>query len=109
MLKLAQSPLPGKVELGLYLDSKTYGNSYESIVEAWGMGRIPEHPPSAFSMLNCVAKVVCRTDPRFSVVARQGFCAPKRLLGGTSFTSTALRMAQTKRASDKWRKRPRWR
>jgi hypothetical protein len=44
MLKLAQSPLPGKAELGLFLDAKTYGNSYKSIVEAWG-ARPRTEPP----------------------------------------------------------------
>jgi hypothetical protein len=36
MLTLARSPLPGTVELGLLLDSRIYGDSYKSIVEAWG-------------------------------------------------------------------------
>jgi hypothetical protein len=51
MLKLAQAPLPGKVELGMFLDAKTYGESYKSITNAWGPRPISE-PPSASDLLS---------------------------------------------------------
>jgi hypothetical protein len=45
VLRLAQAKLPGKVELGLFLDEKTYGESYRSIVAAWG--RPTSEPPAS--------------------------------------------------------------
>jgi hypothetical protein len=44
MLQLARSPLPGHVELGLLLDARVYGDSYKSIVDAWGQRPITETP-----------------------------------------------------------------
>jgi hypothetical protein len=51
MLKLAQTALPGKVELGMFLDAKTYGESYKSITNAWGP-RLLSEPPSASDLLS---------------------------------------------------------
>jgi hypothetical protein len=51
MLKLAREPLPGKVELGMFLDAKTYGESYKRIANAWGP-RPASEPPSASDLLS---------------------------------------------------------
>jgi hypothetical protein len=51
MLKLAQTTLPGKVELGMFLDAKTYGDSYKSITDAWGPRSLSE-PPSTSDLLS---------------------------------------------------------
>jgi hypothetical protein len=51
MLKLARTTLPGKVELGMFLDAKTYGESYKSITNAWGP-RLLSEPPSASDLLS---------------------------------------------------------
>ncbi len=51
LLKLAQTDLPGKVELGMFLDAKTYGESYKSITNAWGPRPLSE-PPSASDLLS---------------------------------------------------------
>jgi hypothetical protein len=51
MLKLAQTTLPGKVELGMFLDAKTYGESYKTITNAWG-SRLLSEPPSASDLLS---------------------------------------------------------
>jgi hypothetical protein len=51
MLKLAQKTLPGKLELGMFLDAKTYGESYKSITNAWGPRPLSE-PPSAVDLLS---------------------------------------------------------
>jgi hypothetical protein len=51
MLKLAQATLPGKLELGMFLDARTYGESYKSITNAWGPRPLSE-PPSAPDLLS---------------------------------------------------------
>ena len=47
MLKLAQKSLPGKVELGMFLDSKTFGDAYKSITNAWGPRSVSESPSTS--------------------------------------------------------------